>query len=68
VAHELLLLQLHHAVGGVVLKEQPNKVILDHVACIRVDLLVTLPPSKGMSYQLLYSQQNYVSVIGVHHV
>jgi hypothetical protein len=67
-AHELLPLQLHHAVGDVVLMEQPNKVILDYVACIRVDLLVTLPPSKSRSHQLLHSQQKFVSIIGVHHV
>jgi hypothetical protein len=52
----------------VVLTEQPGKVIPDHVACIRVHLFVTLPPSKGRSHQLLHSQQNSVSVIGVHHI
>jgi hypothetical protein len=39
-----------------VLTEQPDEVIPYHVACIRVHLLVTLPPSKAKSYQLLNNQ------------
>jgi hypothetical protein len=43
-AQELMSLQLHHAVWNVMLHKQLDKVIPNHGACLRVNLLIDLPP------------------------